>query len=59
MSDATKMVTVTASFGVEIPAELNLDDSKDYEKAMDVAAQDMHQRGYGEMLEAIDDICEE
>lgn len=59
MSDATKMATVIAYFGVEIPMELDLDDRKDYGKAMAIAARDMHQRGYGEMLEVIDNIEEE
>lgn len=56
MSGETKTVTVTCEFGVEVPAELDLDKSSDYAAAIVVAAGDIHQRGYGEMKEAITDI---
>ena len=56
MSDATKMVTVTCEFLVEIPVELDLDKPADYTAAIVVAAGDIHQRGYSEVKECIDDI---
>jgi len=55
-SGETKTVTVTCSFGVEVPIALDLDRSADYARAMDDAAKEIHTRGFGEIKESIDDI---
>ncbi len=58
MSDATKMVTVTCSFGIEIPVSCDLDSVEGTSEAYEVAADDMSSRSFNEMKEAIDDIKE-
>lgn len=52
----SKMVSVTLQVGVEVPDDVDLDTGIGYDKAQELAAEDVATRGHSEIRESIVDI---
>ena len=54
----SKMLTVTLIVGVDVPDDFDLDSPGGYQKALDLAAQDIKTRGESEIKDCVEEIMD-